>query len=246
MGWHIVFYKQANFDIRCEWGKEGIEKLSTISDVAIVVDVLSFSTCVDIAVSNGALVFPYRWKDDTAIQYAKFRNAELANSNRRVSVGFSLSPASLINLTANTRIVLPSPNGSTLSLLSKSKYTLTGCLRNSLAVAEYAQNIGKTVTVIPAGERWNNGTLRPAIEDLIGAGAIINSLAGTKSPEAEVARSAFQAVGDRLLPALLNCSSRKEFDERGFKLDVELAAQLNSSNAVPKLRDDAYLNCNSA
>lgn len=242
-----MFYEQTDFNIRCEWGREGITKLSTISEVAIVVDVMSFSTCVDIAVSNGALVFPYRWKDETAIQYAKFKNAKLANSNRQASVvGFSLSPASLVDLTANTRMVLPSPNGSTLSLLSKSEHTLAGCLRNCLAVAEYAQNIGKTITVIPAGERWDNGTLRPAVEDLIGAGAIINYLAGTKSPEAEVAQLAFEAVSDRLFPLLLNSSSGKELNERGFGIDIELAAQLNSSSAVPKLQDEAYVNCSSA
>ena len=42
-----MFYDQAEFDIRCEWGIEGLEKLAIISDVVIIVDVLSFSTCVD-------------------------------------------------------------------------------------------------------------------------------------------------------------------------------------------------------
>ena len=239
----MVFYEQANFDIRCEWGMPAIEKLSPISEVAIVVDVMSFSTCVDIAVNNGALVFPYRWKDETASKYAKSKNAMLASFERQVSEQFSLSPASLISITANTRLVLPSANGSTLSLFGKSKYTLTGCLRNCLAVAEYATQLGKSIVVIPAGERWEDGTLRPAIEDLIGAGAIVNHLVGTKSPEAEIAQMSFKAVRDRLLPLLLNCSSGKELNERGFKMDVELAAHLNSSNAVPKLQDKAYLNC---
>ena len=238
-----MFYEQADFDIRCEWGREGIEKLSGISEVAIVVDVMSFSTCVDIAVNCGAVVFPYPWKDSSAKKYAKFKNAKLADFNRQVATKFSLSPASLVNLAANTRLVLPSPNGLTLSLLSKSKHSLRGCLRNCLAVAEYTRKIGKTVAVISAGEKWHNGTLRPGVEDLIGAGAIINSLVGTKSPEAEVAQLAFQAVGDRLFPLLLSCSSGKELDERGFRIDIELAAQLNSSQAVPQLQDDAYVNC---
>ena len=77
-----MFYQQADFDIRCEWGMPGIEKLSPVSKVAIVVDVVSFSTCVDIAVNNGALVFPYRWKDETAIEYAKSKNAVLASFER--------------------------------------------------------------------------------------------------------------------------------------------------------------------
>lgn len=124
------------------------------------------------------------------------------------------------------------------------KHTLTGCLRNCLAVAEYTTQLGGSVTVIPAGERWEDGTLRPAVEDLIGAGAIISHLVGTKSPEAEAALSAFEAVRDRLPPLLLSCSSGKELSERGFKMDVELVAQLNCSNAVPKLQNETYTNHN--
>lgn len=162
-----MFYEQTEFDIRCQWGMQGVEKLSSISNVVIIVDLMSFSTCVDIAVNNGALVLPYRWKDNNAVQYAKLNNAELANFKRQPSGQFSLSPRSLVNITANTRLVLPSPNGSTLSLASMGKHTLTACLRNCLAVAKYTTKLGGSVTVIPAGERWSDGTLRPAVEDLI-------------------------------------------------------------------------------
>jgi len=48
------------------------------ADVLIIVDVLSFSTCVEVAVSRGARVFPYRWKDETAREYATQVGAELA------------------------------------------------------------------------------------------------------------------------------------------------------------------------
>lgn len=239
-----MFYEQTEFDIRCEWGLQGVKKFSAISDVIIIVDVMSFSTCVDIAVSNGASILPYRWKDNHAIKYARLKNAELASFKRQLSGEFSLSPSSLVSIAANTRLVLPSPNGSTLSLASMSKQTLTGCLRNCLAVAEYTTELGGSVTVIPAGERWSDGTLRPAIEDLIGAGAIISYLAGTKSPEAEIALSAFETVRNRLHSVLLSCSSGKELSERGFKMDVELAARLNCSNAVPKLQNETYSNQN--
>lgn len=238
-----MFYEQTEFDIRCEWGIQGVEKLSSTSNVVIIIDLMSFSTCVDIAVYNGALVFPYHWKDNSAVQYGKLKDAELASFKRQPGQ-FSLSPSSLVNITANTRLVLPSPNGSTLSLASMGKHTLTGCLRNCLAVAKYTTQLGGSVTVIPAGERWQDGTLRPAIEDLIGAGAIISQLPGTRSPEAEIALSAFEAVQNRLLSVLLNCSSGKELSKRGFKMDVELVAQLNCSNAIPKLCNETYTNHN--
>lgn len=50
---------QAECDIRCEWGQQGVESLAPSSEVVIIVDILSFSTCVDIAVGRGARVFPY-------------------------------------------------------------------------------------------------------------------------------------------------------------------------------------------
>lgn len=37
-----------------EWGLSGIEALFDRANAFIVVDVLSFSTCVDVACSNGA------------------------------------------------------------------------------------------------------------------------------------------------------------------------------------------------
>ena len=57
---------QAEYDRRCEWGEGGVLELSRTSDVVIIVDVLSFSTCVDIATASGAAVYPYLWKDERA------------------------------------------------------------------------------------------------------------------------------------------------------------------------------------
>jgi hypothetical protein len=46
-----VHYDQAEYDLRCEWGLAGAQVQAPISDVLIVVDVLVFSTAVDIAVA---------------------------------------------------------------------------------------------------------------------------------------------------------------------------------------------------
>jgi hypothetical protein len=62
---HLFFNQQA-FMIRCEWGACGVAHLVPESDAVVIVDVLSFSTCVDIAVGNGAIVYPYRWQDASA------------------------------------------------------------------------------------------------------------------------------------------------------------------------------------
>ena|SRR5437870_5424641 len=85
---------QLRFDVRCEWGLPGIRLVGASADVLIIVDVLSFSTCVEVAVSRGARVFPYRWKDETAREYATQVGAELA-VQRGQTGRFSLSPVSM-------------------------------------------------------------------------------------------------------------------------------------------------------
>ncbi len=102
--------------------------------------------------------------------------------------------------------------------------------------------MGKRISIIPAGERWQDGTLRPALEDLLGAGAILHLLPGTKSPEAEMAVAAYHHFADDLRSALWHCGSGKELVGRGFTEDVELAAASNTSDAVPLLIDGAYRN----
>lgn len=235
-----MIFDQSEFDLRCEWGEWGVAKLAPISDVAIIVDVLSFSTCVEIATNNKAIVFPYPWRDRSAAEYAKSVQAELASSDRQA--GYSLSPASLVNIPAGTRLVLPSPNGSKLTLQTGRTPTLAGCLRNCGAIARNAQTYGAKIAVIPAGERWEDGSLRPAWEDLIGAGAILSYLSGKLSPEAEAAVAVFQKWRDSLGDALKQCSSGKELIARGFTKDVEIAAALNVSNCVPVFENGAYIN----
>jgi 2-phosphosulfolactate phosphatase len=235
-----MFFDQHEFDIRCEWGLAGLTALLPTSDVFIIVDVLSFSTSVDLAVGNGALVYPYRWKDESAVAYAQERGAILASFDRRATASYSLAPSSLVAIPAGARLVLPSPNGSTLSTATETTLTFAGCLRNARAVARAAQRRGRRISVIAAGERWSDGSLRPAIEDLLGAGAIVAQLSGSRSPEATVAEQAFLSLQANLSAYLRQCSSGKELIERDMADDVELAAALNQSDAAPLLQDGAY------
>lgn len=236
-----MIFNQSEFELRCEWGEQGVAKLAPVSDVVVIVDVLSFSTSVEIATNRGATIFPYRWKDESSVDYALSVNAELASHKRQASNGYSLSPSSLVDIPAGTRLVLPSPNGASLSLRTGQTPTLAGCLRNCKAVADFARSYGTKIAVIPAGERWEDGSLRPAWEDLVGAGAILSYLDGRLSPEAEVAVAAFQNLQGNLVTALERCSSGKELVARGFAKDVELAAAINISSCVPLLVNKAYV-----
>lgn len=227
--------------MRCEWGIYGVAQLAPISDVVVIVDILSFSTCVEIATNRGAIIFPYRWQDDAAIAYARFVNAILATRRRTASAGYSLSPSSLARIPAGTRLVLPSPNGATLSLQTGETPTLAGCLRNCEAIAEFAQSLGTKIAVIPTGERWEDGSLRPSLEDAIGAGAILSYMRGKLSPEAKAAVATFEIFRADLMSALSQCSSGKELISKGFDRDLELAAALNVSDCIPICRERAYL-----
>lgn len=234
-----MIFDQSEYNVRCEWGERGVQLLVPVSDVVIIVDVLSFSTAALIAIDRGATVFPYRWRDATCHEYARSLDALVADKGNLE--GYSLSPSSLLNLPSGVRLVLPSPNGSTLSLLAEGTPTLLGCFRNCRAVAESAMKKGRNIAVIPAGERWEDDSLRPCFEDLAGAGAIIQSLRGTLSPEAWAARSVFEDSAGNLRERLKGCSSGKEKISRGEGLDVELSAELNMSDSVPVLYEGAFV-----
>ncbi len=98
------------------------------------------------------------------------------------------------------------------------------------------------IGVVPAGERWPDGGLRPAIEDLIGAGAILDRLGVACSPEARIARDASRRAGTELGALIRGSVSGRELSERGFAGDVDIAVQQEVSSAVPILRDGAYQN----
>ena len=213
--------------------------MSPTSDVVIIVDVLSFSTCVDMATARGATVYPYLWKDGRAGEFATAVDAELAAP--RGAGGFSLSPASFVDVPTGTSVVLPSPNGASLSLATRDTITLTGCLRNASAVAEAALRLGNRISVIPAGERWEDNSLRPSLEDWIGAGAIIDELSGSFSPEAQAALDVYRAPGTDLAQKIRNSVSGVELIERGYETDVALASELDVSCCVPILDDIAYV-----
>ena len=230
-------FTQTKFDIRLD-GETRCKPLVPISDVVIIVDVLSFTTCVEIATNRKAIIYPFRGKQETAQEFARSVSAELAQ--KRGDAKYSLSPRSMLEIPEGIKIVLPSPNGSTLTLATGETPTLAGCLRNARAVAEAAKKHGRRIALIPAGERWPDGSLRPSFEDLVGAGAISSYLNGNCSPEAQAAKSAFLAAEQDLKNLLLQCGSGKELVERGYKEDVNLAAELNVSACVPALHKGAY------
>ncbi|GEM_PF-5420064 len=177
----MSYYDQSAYRVRVEWGAAGVEVFAPISDTIVIVDVV---------VSHRVAALPYGWKTEQAETFAKRHNAILVG--RRGQAELCLSPPSLSALESCARVVLPSPNGSTLTLLAAGHTrTLAGLLRNRTAVADYLNDVDGTVTVTICGERWPENNLRPAIEDQLGAGAIVQALTASNSPEAQAAEAVF-------------------------------------------------------
>ncbi|MGZ4626988.1 MAG: 2-phosphosulfolactate phosphatase [Kineosporiaceae bacterium] len=226
--------------VALEWGPIGAKVLAERSDVIVVVDVLSFSTSVTVAVERGAKVWPHTG-GETAHELSREIEALLAGS-RASHEGPTLSPASLLQLEPGARLVLPSPNGSSIAhaAVNGGLPVVAACLRNASAVARYVRDFER-IGLVPAGERWGDGSLRPAYEDWVGAGAVVDRLlgqnpSGSLTPEAEAAAAAFRA-----LRPLAECSSGQELVEKGFADDVRIASEVDAACAVPVLVEGRFV-----
>jgi 2-phosphosulfolactate phosphatase len=243
---------QARYGVRFDWGPAGAAALASSSSCLVIVDVLSFTTTVTVAAEAGTQVYPYAWADQTAASFARQNQAQLAVGRRAVSAAtpWSLSPAALRQAPFTPRLVLPSPNGSAIcAAVSGNQTTLiAACLRNAGAVGRFLGKHGygtpaQPVAVIAAGERWPDGSLRPALEDLLGAGAVITALhehdAMVLSPEAEAARACFGATTN-VAAAVTDSASGRELTGYGFGDDVAIAVETNSCHLVPALTGSAF------
>lgn len=240
-------HRQLSYAVRVDWGLDGATAIAEGADVAVVVDVLSFTTTLSVALDVGTAVLPYRGDDASAATFAQEQGAVLAVGRSVAGPGqVSLSPVTLRAAPAPERLVLPSPNGSTISwhLAAARPVCLGASLRNATAVGDWVAShyASRTtaVAVVAAGERWPGAGLRPAIEDLWGAGLVVDQLArlgwATRSPEADAARAAWLAIVDRVPEALLACASGRELADQGHRADVEIAAEVDASRSVPLLR----------
>ena len=246
-------YAQDGFRIRFDWGPVGAEAIGPGAAIVAVVDVLSFTTALTVAIDQGTEVFPYRWRDHTAVAYAQRHDAVLALSRSQATEPgqVSLSPATIRRSGGIARLVLPSPNGSTISqnLAAAGSRVIGVSLRNADAAADWTKGQLRdapetVVAVIAAGERWTDGSLRPAVEDLWGAGAFLAGLAdrgiGPLSPEAEAATAVYRQIADRLPELLADCASGRELVGYGYPEDVAIAGEVNASRSVPLLGTKSF------
>ncbi len=236
-------HERGGFDIRHGWGVAGIASLGGDVVALVLVDVLRFTTAVEAAAAAGAAVHPAPWP----FQARTARPILVEGERVEVADGtgprhLSLSPRSLRGLAAGDRIVLPSANGSQCAVAAATYGVpvVASCLRNAAAVAEWVrESCGEgPVGVIACGELRSDGSLRPAVEDRIGAGAVLSRLPGVLSPEARAAVTVYHYASCAVEAVLAESPSGRELHERGLAEDVEWAAATDVSVCVPILGVD--------
>nr|WP_206694275.1 2-phosphosulfolactate phosphatase [Microbacterium lacticum] len=207
------------YQVRLEWGDDGLARLAT-SDVVVVVDVLRFSSTVTTRVAAGG-----------AVPLDAAAHAVSLNGTAISRAAAALDPAPIV---------------------------LLGCLRNASAVAEAIADEQRrrgartSIALIAGGElvpadagAAARTARRFAVEDLLGAGAIVDAL-GVRgidhtSPEAAAAGEAFRGLRAATRHLLAASGSGQELAERGAHDEVRAAAELDASTAVPVLREGVFV-----
>jgi 2-phosphosulfolactate phosphatase len=240
------WFGQSDFDIRHEWGRDGARRVAARGDVAVIVDVLRFSTTVVAAVANGWQIRPCASEQEVVESSLR---GEIADGRNAAAALSPLDYRQQASVTPPPVVALQSLNGATCSRIQGAARVIAGALVNATAAGKYLEKRvmdGARVTVVSCGERWEesgaDGPLRFAMEDYIGAGAIISAIRrGRKSPEALACEGAFLAVHDRLPEVLESCGSGIELANKGRIEDVKFAARLDSISVVPGLAGGIYV-----
>ena len=212
-------FGQSRYQVRLEWGDDGLARLAA-SDVVVVVDVLRFSSTVTTRVAAGG-----------AVPLDAAAHAVSLNGAATCRAAAALDPAPIV---------------------------LLGCLRNASAVAEAIADEQRrrgartSIALIAGGElvpadagAAARTARRFAVEDLLGAGAIVDAL-GVRgidhtSPEAAAAGEAFRGLRAATRHLLAASGSGQELAERGAHDEVRAAAELDASTAVPVLREGVFV-----
>jgi 2-phosphosulfolactate phosphatase len=246
-------HTQSRYEVRFEWGIAGAANIVSGVGAIVVIDSISFTTTVEIAVTHGLEIIPFDGAGDIA-ELAERHGAIVGGP--RGGEGITLSPSSItpesVAEALSTRVVLSSLNGSRVSaaVATQGVPVIAASLRNRTAVAEWirdqqvAEGSRLGVAIVAAGERRSDGTIRFAVEDLLVAGAVIEALADlgidNSSPEAAAAAAAYSGLRNATKHLLTASTSALELIAAGQRRDVELATELDISRTVPVLREFAY------
>lgn len=185
------------------------------TDVVVVIDVLRFTSVVSERVARGE-----------AVSLEELRSR-------------SLNGAAVVQAAAD---------------LPHAPIVIAGCLRNASATAaeivriQHERGGRVSVAIVPGGElvsRDEHAALRFAVEDFLGAGAIIDALSSRgidhTSPEAAAACETFRGLRQALKHLITASGSGRELVERGERHIVDRATMLDVDDVAPRLNDGIFV-----
>lgn len=218
-----------------------------VGQVCVVVDVLRASSTVTVALGRGARhVLPVASLGEARRLKRLLPDHLLCGERGGLPPrGFDLgnSPREFLATSLEGRgLVLTTSNGTRLlRRLEGAAAVFVGCLLNRRAVARAALTEaaarGTGLLVVCAGE---GGGRRLALEDVLGAGAIVDAaLAWIPAPAlgegARLARLAFLAAAGGLTEALRSAAHGRYLVSLGLGEDVDYCARLDAWTVVPRL-----------
>lgn len=166
----------------------------------------------------------------------------------RVAAGESVVVADLRSRSINGAVITEAAAG-----LEHRPVVLAGALRNAAVVADailaiqVERGTRQSVLIVAGGERISrdDATVRFAVEDQLGAGAIIAALGDLgidyTSPEAAVAGESFRALRNAVRHLVSASGSGRELLARDEADIVAMACELNADATAPVLRDGVFV-----
>lgn len=208
---------QANYQVRLDWGMPGLERLAP-AHVVVVVQTLGLSARAIGAAEQGGANEAVAADADAADRVA------LAAAER----GAHVVVGGLRNAAAVAAHVLAVQHDR--------------ADRTSIAVVAVGQPAVVTGGSTTAGE--NAPDLRFAVEDLLGAGAVIAALGDLgidhASPDAAVAAEGFRALRGAVRHLLTASGTGRLLADAGERDTVLAAAERDAASVVPVLRAGVY------
>ncbi len=203
-------FGQAKYQVRFDWGAAGAERILPGAHVAVVVDVLSFTTAVVAAADQGIAVAPSPAADPDGGAIA----AALADRDLVVLA------AALRNRTAVAERIL--------ALQEERGYRMIVAI---IAAGDRADDRTPGDLRFAIEDQLAAGAV---VDALIGLGI------DHTSPEAAVACAAFEGLRHAATHLIGASGSAVELVGRGLRADVRFATERDVSRSVPELRDGVF------
>lgn len=227
-------------------GPEGLDGALRRGDIAVIVDVLRFSSAATTAVANGFTVLPRSRPYEGEPTQGGVRT-----TGRTAIPRYSLSPLDYLDPKDPGNVVLVSPNGAFLAEKVGEKDTaFLGCFLNGRALARIVSALavreGRGITLVAAGEIEEDRTdgvriPRFAVEDWLGCGHILYESRMALSVEADVCRRAYEACRADLKDVILGSLSGRYLEGRGKACDVSHCVQRDIYDVAPAVRCGAIV-----